>query len=192
VTDARSNTVELDWQASRLALSLTTCAAVALVCAVLGSAWQLVAFAAPLLGVLVSIRWQRPAPAVHLHAEPGVLRCFEAEEVRLAVWATADDGSPVELTVTASDGIALDVTTDPSGRIEIVASAVRWGRYPIVVRVEMLARGGMLSGTATVPDRACAVDDLAAHRTARPARHPPHQIHRSGRRVRQHPHLRAR
>jgi uncharacterized protein (DUF58 family) len=150
VTETRSTPVELRWQASRLALALSTCVAVALVCAVVGSAWQLVAFAAPLLGVLVSIRWQRPTPAVRVHAEPGVLRCFEAEQVRLAVWATADDGSPVELTVTAPDGMALDVTTDPSGRVQIAASASRWGRYPVAVRVDVLARGGMFSGTATL------------------------------------------
>ncbi|WP_184439086.1 DUF58 domain-containing protein [Mycobacterium sp. AZCC_0083] len=150
MNDTRSTPVELQWQASRLALALTTCVAVALVCAVLGSAWQLVAFAAPLLGVLVSIRWQRAAPEVHVHAEPGVLRCFEAEEVRLAVWATADDGSPVELVVTAPDGMVLDVTTDHAGRLEIAASADRWGRYPVVVRVEVLARGGMFAGTATL------------------------------------------
>ena len=74
--------------------------------------WQLVAFAAPLLGVLASIRWQRPPPEVHVHAEPDVLRCFEAEQVRLVVWGTAADGSTVELTVATPDGMALDVSTD--------------------------------------------------------------------------------
>jgi uncharacterized protein (DUF58 family) len=150
VIETRSTRVELRWQASRLALSLTTCAAVAMACAVLGSAWQLVAFAAPLLGVLVSIRWQRQVPAVYVHAEPGALRCFEAEQVRLAVWATADDGSPVELTVTAPDGMTLDVSTDQAGRLEITASADRWGRYPVAVRLDVLARGGMLAGTASL------------------------------------------
>ncbi|MDT5264098.1 MAG: hypothetical protein QOI90_724, partial [Mycobacterium sp.] len=150
MNDVRSTNVELRWQTSKLALALATCAAVALACAVLGSAWQLVAFAAPLLGVLVSIRWQRPVPAVHVHADPGVLRCFESEQVRLAVWATADDGSPVELTVAAPDGMALDITTDQAGRLEITASADRWGRYPVVVRLGVLARGGMLAGTATL------------------------------------------
>ncbi|MDT5300718.1 MAG: hypothetical protein QOG79_3960 [Mycobacterium sp.] len=150
MNDVRSTSVELRWQTSELARALTTCAAVALACAVLGSAWQLVAFAAPLLGVLVSIRWQRPVPAVHVHADPGVLRCFESEQVRLAVWATADDGSPVELTVAAPDGMALDITTDQAGRLEITASADRWGRYPVVVRLGVLARGGMLAGTATL------------------------------------------
>lgn len=150
MNDIRTTHAELHWQASRLALALTTCAGVAMVCALLGSAWQLVAFAAPLLGVLVSIRWQRPAPDVHVNAEPGALRCFETEQVRLAVWATADDGSPVEITVTAPDGMVLDVTTDQAGRLEISASADRWGRYPVMVRVDVVARGGMFSGTATL------------------------------------------
>ena len=42
-----------------------------------------------------------------------------------------------------------------------------------------------------VPGRARAVDRAAAHRAARPARHPPHPAHRPWRRVRQHPRLRA-
>jgi uncharacterized protein (DUF58 family) len=148
--DTRSTTIQFRWQASHLARAMATCAAVALACAVLGSAWQLVAFTAPLLGVLVSIRWQRPAPAVHVHADPGLLRCFEAEHVRLAVWATADDDSAVELTVDVPDGMAFDMTTDAAGQLAIVASAQRWGRYPVAVRVSVLARGGLLVGTATV------------------------------------------
>lgn len=148
--EARSTQVELRWLASPLARALATCAAVALACAVLGSAWQLIAFAAPLLGVLVSIRWQRPPPEVSVHADPGELRCFEAEQVRFAVWATAGDGSAVELDVDTPDGMALQVTTGADGRLELVGSAERWGRYPIVVRVRALACGGMLVGTTTV------------------------------------------
>jgi uncharacterized protein (DUF58 family) len=56
----------------------------------------------------------------------------------------------VELTVAAPDGMALDITTDQAGRLEIAASADRWGRYPVVVRLDVLARGGMLAGTATL------------------------------------------
>ena len=58
----------------------------ALAVAVVGSSWQLVAFAAPLLGVLVSVRWQRPPPAVGVR-RTGLLRCFEAEQVTLSCWA---------------------------------------------------------------------------------------------------------
>ena len=73
-----------------MTLAVATCAAVALAAALIGSRWQLVAFAAPLLGVLCSVSWQRPLPRVHVHAEPGGQRCFESEETRLSVWATTE------------------------------------------------------------------------------------------------------
>lgn len=147
--------VELRWRASSLALALATCAAVALVVALLGSRWQLVAFAAPLLGALVSLPWQRPTPtadarskssSVRIHAEPGLLRCFENEEVRLTLWATANDGTPVDVTVSAAAGASVVAAEQPSGRIEVVLSAERWGRYPVTVRVDVCARGGLLAG----------------------------------------------
>ncbi len=144
--DTRTTDVEIRWRASPLALSIATCAAVALAVALIGSRWQLVVFAAPLLGALVSLRWQRPLPTVRIHAEPGMVRCFEAEQVRLAVWATADDGTPVELTVSTAAGASLEVTGRPSGRIELVLSVERWGRYPITVRVDVVGQGGLLAG----------------------------------------------
>lgn len=150
MTETRSATVEIRWLASPLARALATCTAVALSCAVLGSAWQLVAFAAPLLGVLASLAWQRQAPEVSVHADPGELRCFEAEQVRLTVWATAGDGSAVDVEVDVPDGMALDVTPTADGRLEMTASAPRWGRYAIVVRVRAVARGGLLAGTSAV------------------------------------------
>ena len=146
--DVRSVDVELRWRASSLALSLASCAAVALAVALIGSRWQLVVFAAPLIGVLVSLRWQRPLPTVRVHAEPGLVRCFENEEVRLELWASADDGSPVHLTVHVAGGAALAVTRRPSGRFEIVTSAPRWGRFPVTVRVHVAGRGGLLVGSA--------------------------------------------
>jgi uncharacterized protein (DUF58 family) len=149
VIEVRTTDVELRWPASPLALSIATCAAVALAVAVIGSRWQLVVFAAPLLGALVSCRWQRPLPTVSVHAEPGLVRCFEAEPVRLLVWATADDGTPVDLSVSMAAGASLEVTEDQSGRIEVALSAERWGRYPVTVRVDVVARGGLLAGRAT-------------------------------------------
>ena len=140
--ERRSVDVELRWRASPLALSLASCAAVALAVALIGSRWQLVVFAAPLIGVLVSLRWQRPLPTVQVHAEPGLVRCFESERVRLEVWANADD-----VTVEVADGAALEVTRLPSGRLEIVASAPRWGRYPVTVRVHVTGKGGLLAGS---------------------------------------------
>ena len=150
MTDVRTTEVEMRWRSSPLALALATCAAVAFAIALIESRWQLVAFAAPLLGALVSRRWQRPTPAVSVHAEPALVRCFEDEEVRLTVWATSDDGAPADITVTTVAGADLEVSVTPSGRTEVVLRAKRWGRYPIALRVEVPARGGLLVGGAVL------------------------------------------
>ncbi|MBN9635033.1 MAG: DUF58 domain-containing protein, partial [Actinobacteria bacterium] len=71
--------VELRWRASSLTKAIATCAGVALAAAVLGR-WQLVAFAAPLLGVLCSTSWQRPSAKVYVHGRPALTRCFETDE----------------------------------------------------------------------------------------------------------------
>ncbi|MET0476115.1 MAG: DUF58 domain-containing protein [Mycobacterium sp.] len=129
---------------------MATCVAAAFAIALVGSRWQLVAFAAPLLGALVSLHWQRPAPDVQIHARPGLVRCFEDEEVRLTVWATAGDGTPVDVTVSTADGASFEAAEEASGRLEVVLSAARWGRYPIMVHLDARARGGLLTGrTAT-------------------------------------------
>ncbi|MEU0497010.1 DUF58 domain-containing protein [Mycobacterium sp. NPDC006124] len=146
--ETRSTDVELRWRASTLALSLASCAAIALAAALIGARWQLVVFAAPLIGVLVSLRWQRPVPAIRVHAEPGLMRCFEGEEVGLEVWAETEDGSPVHLVIETPPGAELEITPETSGRIRIATSAPRWGRYPVSVRVRVAGRGGLLTGTA--------------------------------------------
>jgi uncharacterized protein (DUF58 family) len=150
VIDVRTTDVELRWRASPLALSLATCAAVALVAGVFGSRWQLVVLAAPLLGALVSLRWQRSLPTVRVHAEPGLVRCFETEPARLVVWATADDGTPVDLRVDAAAGASFEVTDEPDGRVAITLSAERWGRYPVTVTIDVAARGGLVADRAVM------------------------------------------
>jgi uncharacterized protein (DUF58 family) len=158
--------VEFRWRASQLTLALATCSGVALAAAVIGARLQLIAFAAPLLGVLCSISWQRPVPKIRVHGEPDSQRCFEGERARLTVWATGaalDQGSEesgaagaVELTVPAIAGMQLEVLDSDSRHGKtlhaktVAATAQRWGRYPIPARVEVSARGGLLTGTATV------------------------------------------
>jgi uncharacterized protein (DUF58 family) len=143
---------QLHWRASALTRAIATCAAVALALALIGSRWQLIAFAAPLLGVLCSISWQRPLPRVNVHADPSSQRCFEAEQVQLAVWATTETyGAAVELTVSSVEGMRLDVVNRTSRQRQTVATAAeRWGRYPIRATVEVVAHGGLLTGTGTV------------------------------------------
>jgi uncharacterized protein (DUF58 family) len=152
VSDGRE--VEFRWRASQLTRTIATCALVALAAAVIGAHWQLIAFAAPLLGVLCSISWQRPVPTIHVHGEPDAQRCFENEQARLTVWVTQEAGangvSAVELTVVAVGGMQLEVVDSDSRHQTVAATAQRWGRYPVRARVNVIARGGLLAGTAIV------------------------------------------
>ncbi|OBI20821.1 ATPase [Mycobacterium sp. E2327] len=150
--------VEFRWRASPLTLSIATCAGVALAAAVIGARWQLLAFAAPLLGVLCSISWQPAVPKIRVHGAPDSQRCFENEQARVRVWLTRGDGTDggtgpaaVELTVPPVAGMQLEALDADSRHAKTVAAtAQRWGRYPVRARVEVLARGGLLTGTGTV------------------------------------------
>ena len=128
---------------------MVTCATAAFAVAVVGGYWQLVAFAAPLLGVLVSIGWQRGVPKVHVYGEPGSQRCFESEESRLDVWAVAETPDvEMDLRIEAIDGMRLETVGTAAGQRRTVAvTSDKWGRYPIVARVNVLARGGLVLGT---------------------------------------------
>ena len=142
--------VEFRWYATPLTKAMATCAGVALAAAVLGAQWRLIAFAAPLLGVLCSISWQRPVPTVHIHGEPDSQRCFEGDKVRLRIWATINGSGAVQITVPAVEGMRLDVTdSDDRHATTVAAEAQRWGRYAIPVRVDVIARGGLLAGTGS-------------------------------------------
>jgi uncharacterized protein (DUF58 family) len=151
VIETRTAEVQLHWRASPLTRAVATCAGVVLAAALIGSYWQLIAFVAPLLGVLCSIGWQRALPKAFVHAEPGLQRCFEGERTQLSVWATADADVEVTLALTGVEGMRLDVVADEPGRRQTVtAAADRWGRYPIMAEVNVIAPGGLLAGTATV------------------------------------------
>jgi uncharacterized protein (DUF58 family) len=147
--------VELLWRASPLARALASGAALALVVAVGGPRWQLIAFAAPLLGVLCSLGWQPPVPVLRVHASPASQRCFESEPVELTIRAAASVGeaAAMNLEVSAHPAMKLDTVAEAgeSGcRKSVTADARRWGRYPIRATVTAVGRGGLLTGTATV------------------------------------------
>lgn len=150
MTETRRTEAELRWRASPLTLALLTCAVVSLAVAVIGSRWQLIVFAAPLIGVLCSVGWQRPAPKVHVHASPGIHRCFEGEAARITLWAEAGDEA-VSLLSGAVAGMALEVASrESASRQTVVASAARWGRYPLQAHLAVAARGGLVEGTGVV------------------------------------------
>lgn len=149
MTEARE--VQLRWRASALTRAVATCAGVALAAALIGSRWQLLAFAAPLLGVLSSIGWQRPLPKVRVQAELSSQRCFETEQTQVDVSAaTESPGVAVDLSVTVVEGMRLQVLGRSSRQQETVAAvADRWGRYPIRATIDVVAHGGLVAGTAT-------------------------------------------
>ncbi|WP_231119858.1 DUF58 domain-containing protein [Mycobacterium colombiense] len=119
--------------------------------AVIGARWQLIAFAAPLLGVLCSISWQRAVPTIHVHGEPDAQRCFETEQARVRVWVTQQGASAVQVTIPDIAGMELEIPESGAGQEKTVtATARRWGRYSIDARIDVVARGGLLTGTATV------------------------------------------
>ena len=150
--DERHTEAELRWRPSSLTRAAATCAAVALAVALVGSYWQLIAFAAPLVGVLVSIGWQRAVPQVAVHAGPASQRCFESEQTRLTISAHLEsDDAAVDLAVTVVEGMQLDVVESAPGQRQTVAvTADRWGRYPIRAHVKVIARGGLVEGVGVV------------------------------------------
>src|SRR5580693_10316375 len=126
----RDREVELHWRASQLTRAIATCAGVALAAAVIGGHWQLIAFTAPLLGVLCSISWQHPVPRILVHGEPDSQRCFEDEQVHLKVWATEESSTEsgpvaVELTVSAVAGMQLEVLDSDSLHAKTVAAVAQ-------------------------------------------------------------------
>ncbi|MBV8348302.1 MAG: DUF58 domain-containing protein [Mycolicibacterium sp.] len=162
--DVRVSDVELRWRASPLTRALATCAGVAFAAALVASRWQLIAFLAPLLGVLCTIYWQRPVGTVCVGAEPGQLRCFETERTSTTVWVSADTADvSAELNVSAITGMELEVLDGGSAELKKVAAAAqRWGRYPLRGRVHATCRGGLLAGWATVDVADIFVFPLAA------------------------------
>ena len=106
---ARRVEVGLVWRTSALAQALFICAAVALAAAMLPGRWQLVAFAAPILGALSALGWQRLPSTMEVVARPAESRCFEGEPVRVVVELGADPGAAaVDLKLTALTGTQID------------------------------------------------------------------------------------
>lgn len=151
------------WRAAPLAKALASVSAVVLIVAVAGSRWQLVVFVAPLLGVLCSIHWQRPAGRIEVCGEPAAVRCFENESVQVSVRAQAEVGTGCVLTVAPAPGMHLEVPGSATRHAATVAAgASRWGRYPVRARVEVTAPGGLMAGQATVDAAEVYVFPLAA------------------------------
>lgn len=154
MTELRQVDVELRSRTTQLTRLLLLCAAAALAAALMSGRWALIAFAAPLLGVLTSAAWQRPTSRVSVRAAPDVLRCFEGEREELDVeLLAADDLGSASLAVRAPDGMSVDApeSADPHRRT-VAVCADRWGRFPLRAQVDVVAPGGLLaaSGSAEI------------------------------------------
>lgn len=147
---------ELRWRPAPLVFMLAICAAAALVLAVVLGRWQLVVFAAPLLGVLATAPWQQSSTRIQVDGG-GTLRCFESEEVVLTVAAFVEQGhallrlKPEKVTAL---GIEVEEASDsgaaPAG-LRLALSADRWGRYPVSVRVSALSPAGLAVANVVLP-----------------------------------------
>ena len=128
------------------------CAAVALAAALMSGRWQLVGFAAPMLGVLASVGWQRPVGRMSVQATPDLIRSFENEQVTVRMDLNArSEGATAALSVSAPAGMQTEILDDTNPRdIRVGASAVRWGRYPLTARLQVMASGGLLAGSGAV------------------------------------------
>lgn len=147
--EGRRSEALLHWRASPLTRAIATCVGVALAVAVTGARWQLIAFVAPMLGVLSSLGWQRRPRTVSVLGRPGITRCFENEPMQLSAELTGDTPDAT-LALSAVPGLQTEVITADDERTTVSAHAQRWGRYPLRARVQVVAAGGLLTGTAIV------------------------------------------
>ncbi|RDI47190.1 DUF58 domain-containing protein [Nocardia mexicana] len=147
---------ELRWRPAPLVFMLAGAAAPVLVLAVMLGRWQLLVFAAPMLGVLATAPWQVSRTRIQVDGA-GVLRCFESEEVVLSVAAFVEDGNALlRCTPRQTHGLevrveeAVDSGPAPAG-LRLALSTGRWGRYPVTTRVTALSPAGLAVASVTMP-----------------------------------------
>ncbi|WP_067531404.1 DUF58 domain-containing protein [Nocardia crassostreae] len=147
---------ELRWRPAPLVFMLAAASAPALVLAVVFGQWQLVVFAAPMLGVLATAPLQQSRTRIQVDGA-GILRCFETEEVVLTAAAFVESGHALlRLHAESVPGMelrveeAVDSGPAPAG-LRVALSAPRWGRYPVPVRVTALSPAGLAVASVLLP-----------------------------------------
>lgn len=149
--NTRQADIDIRWHTTELVRVLVICAAAALAAALMSGRWQLVAFAAPMLGVLASVGWQRPVGRMSVQATPDFVRTFETEQVTIRMdLSVPPEGATAALSVSTPAGMQAEVLDDADPHaISVGASADRWGRYPLAARVDVVASGGLMAGTGS-------------------------------------------
>ncbi|NKY50283.1 DUF58 domain-containing protein [Nocardia vermiculata] len=148
--------IELRWRPAPLVYMLALTAAAALVAAIVLQRWQLAVFAAPMLGVLATAPMQLSRTRVQVDGG-GTVRCFETEEVELAVAAFVEHGHALlRCHPDAAAGLEVQVEQSsdsgpaPAG-LRLALSTARWGRYPVTIRLTALSPAGLAQASARVP-----------------------------------------
>ncbi|MFD7844068.1 DUF58 domain-containing protein [Nocardia sp. NPDC059764] len=147
---------ELRWRPAPLVFMLAAVSALALVLAVILGRWQLVVFAAPMLGVLASAPLQQSRTRIQIDGS-GVLRCFETEEVVLTAAAFVESGHALlrlhpeplpDMEIHVEETV--DSGVSPAG-LRLALSAARWGRYPVPMRITALSPAGLAVASVRLP-----------------------------------------
>lgn len=145
----------LRWRPSALAGRLAVTSATALAIAVIARLPELVAFAAPLLGALVTGALRMRATTVSSHAEPDIVRCFEDEtmDVRLRLIAHPRCDH-LDARIVAPNGVRVVeeacVQSDAGAVVSWALHTPAWGRFTPEVRVRARAAAGLLVAELTV------------------------------------------
>jgi len=104
----------VQWHPSRRLTSLATAALVGLIAAVLTGHAAVVLLAAPVLGALALMPRRRPPSELFVHVTQSGSRCFEGEDVTIAITVRAPAGAPLDL-IALRLNLAPQVTPAPQG-----------------------------------------------------------------------------
>lgn len=144
---------EIEWRSAGWLGALVTLIVLAMLAGAAAGRFDLLVFAAPLVGALAGAWWStRPGKFAWIRASTSARRMFEGETARLAVLVTAPPGAQV-LGAQLRTGPELSVA--PLGmyrpvpgelKCEWQLTATRWGRSAVRLRVIMQGTGGLLLG----------------------------------------------
>jgi uncharacterized protein (DUF58 family) len=148
------------WHPSARLSSLATAALVGLIAAVVTGHAAMILLAAPALGALALMPRRRPPSELIVHVTQSGSRCFEGEDVTIAITVRVPVGPPLDL-ITLTLDAAPQVTPAGSAAARTFPSAgsasatwvlrpARWGRYsPATIAVS--CRTGQSGWAATLP-----------------------------------------
>jgi uncharacterized protein (DUF58 family) len=148
------------WHPSARLSSLATAALAGLIAAVITGHAAVILLAAPALGALALMPRRRPPSELIVHVTQSGSRCFEGEDVTIAITVRVPVGPPLDL-ITLTLDAAPQVTPAGSAAARTFPSAgsasatwvlrpARWGRYsPATIAVS--CRTGQSGWAATLP-----------------------------------------